>query len=133
MPLIHAGLVAIAPVNSTAPLAAILRNLPDADQATVVCEAPIEYQSCAGLSFYLERRILLLKPPGFTAPPYLEPHMDELFIERPELERRWGSEPILFVTDPLAPMTRSIHEIVPEPFFIVARTNNRWLLSNWRP
>ena len=68
MPLIHAGLVAIAPVNSTAPLAAILRNLPDADQATVVCEAPIEYQSCAGLSFYLERRILLLKPPGFTAP-----------------------------------------------------------------
>lgn len=133
VPLIHAGLVAIAPINSSAPLAAIIRNLPDADEATIVFEAPMEYQSCAGLNFYLKRRITLLKPPGFVAPPYLEPHLDELFIDRPELERRWRSEPILFVSDPLAPMTRKVHEIVPAPFFIVARTNNRWLISNRRP
>lgn len=133
MPLMHAGLVAIAPINSTAPLAAIIRSLPDANEATVVFEAPMEYQSCAGLNFYLKRRITLLKPPGFVAPPYLEPHMDELFIDRDELERRWQNEPILFVSDPLAPMTRKVRDIVPSPFFIVARTNNRWLIGNRRP
>jgi len=132
MPLMHAGLVAIAPINSTAPLAAIMRDTADAEEATIVFEAPIEYQSCAGLNFYLNRKIVLLKPPGFVAPPYLEPHSDELFIERSELERRWSSEPILFVSDPLAPMSRAIQGIVPAPFFIVARTNNRWLISNRR-
>jgi 4-amino-4-deoxy-L-arabinose transferase-like glycosyltransferase len=130
MPQMHAGLVAIAPINSTAPLAAIIRNAAGEDEASIVFEAPIEYQSCAGLNFYLRRRIALLKPPGFVAPPYLEPHTDQLFIERSELERRWNSEPILFVSDPLAPMSRAIHEIVPAPFFVVARTNNRWLVSN---
>lgn len=132
MPLMHAGLVAIAPINSTAPLAAIIRNLPDADQATIVFEAPTEYQSCAGLNFYLKRRIVLLKPPRFLAPPYLEPHSEMLFIERSDLERLWKSESILFVSDPLASMNRATHEIVPEPFFLVARTNNRWLISNRR-
>jgi hypothetical protein len=132
MPLMQAGLVAIAPINSTASLAAIIRETPGAEEATIVFEAPIEYQSCAGLNFYLERRIVLLKPPGFVAPPYLEPHRDQLFLERAELERRWNSEPILFVSDPLAPMNRALHQIVPDPFFVVARTNNRWLVSNRR-
>jgi len=49
----------------------------------------------------------LLKPPAFIAPPYLEPYSDELFIDRPELERRWKRAPILFVSDPLAPMNSS--------------------------
>jgi 4-amino-4-deoxy-L-arabinose transferase-like glycosyltransferase len=132
LPLMHAGLVVIAPINSTALLAATIQSTPGADEATIVCEAPIEYQSCAGLSFYLRRRIKLLKPPGFVAPPYLAPHIHELFIEPPELERRWSREPILFISDPLAPMTRTLHEIVPAPFFIIARTNNRWLISNSR-
>lgn len=129
LPLAHAGLVAIAPINSSAPLAAIIRNVSDGSE-TIVFEAPIEYQSCAGLNFYLERPIVLLKPPGFVAPPYLEPHMGESFIEREELERRWQSEPILFVSDPLAPMTRKLRDVVPSPYFIIARTNNRWLISN---
>jgi 4-amino-4-deoxy-L-arabinose transferase-like glycosyltransferase len=132
MPLMHAGLVAIAPINSTAPLAAVIRNTAGADEATIVFEAPIEYQNCAGLNFYLRRRITLLRPPGFVAPPSLEPHVDDLFIDRSELERRWNSEPILFVSDPLAPMSRAMHEMVPAPFLIVARTNNRWLISNRR-
>jgi 4-amino-4-deoxy-L-arabinose transferase-like glycosyltransferase len=132
VPAIHAGMSALTPINSSKPVADVLRNTPAYQESTIVCEAPLEYQLCAGLNFYLRRRLALLRPPGFVDPPYLAPHSQELFIEREELNDLWAKGPVLFVSDPLQPMTRSLREIVPVPLYIVARTNNRWVLSNQR-
>lgn len=129
-PVLHAGMAAIAPINSSAPLAAVIQNTAGADEATLVFEAPIEYQHCAGLNFYLRRKLALLRPPGFVDPPYLARHRDELFIDRARLEQLWSAGPVLFVSDPLAAPTRSIRDIVPQPFYIVARTHDRFLISN---
>jgi 4-amino-4-deoxy-L-arabinose transferase-like glycosyltransferase len=130
MPAIHAGMSTLTPINSWKPVADLLRSTPDFEDATIVCEAPMEYQLCAGLGFYLRRRIELLRPPGFVDPPYLAPHSLELFIDGDELNRRWRDGHVLFVSDALRPMTRSPREIVPVPLYIVARTSNRWILSN---
>jgi hypothetical protein len=108
----------------------LLRNTATYPESTIVCEAPVEYQQCAGLDFYLDRRIAYLRPPGFVDPPYLAPHSAELFLDRDELNALWANGSVLFVSDPLQPMTRSVREIVPVPVYIVARTNNRWVLSN---
>jgi hypothetical protein len=131
LPAMHAGMSTLTPINSSKPIADMLRSTPDFQDATIVCEAPTEYQLCAGLSFYLRRRIDLLRPPGYVDPPYLAPHSGELFIDRDELDRRWtNGGTVLFVSDALQPMTRSVREIVPVPLYIVARTSNRWILSN---
>jgi 4-amino-4-deoxy-L-arabinose transferase-like glycosyltransferase len=130
MPLVHRGLVAIAPVNSSAPTADLLRDAIGDAPAEIVFEAPTEYQLVAGLNFYLRRRITLLRPPGFVDPPYLRPYSDGLFIDRAELADLWQSTRLFFVSDPLAPSTRTIREIVPEPYYVLAHTTNRWIVSN---
>src|SRR5262249_55054343 len=86
MPYVYAGLVAIAPIDSSKPIAEVIASFtedpPDGVDDVVVYEAPAEYQSCAGLNFYLGRRIELLRPTGFVEPPYLTAHREQLFIER---------------------------------------------------
>jgi hypothetical protein len=96
----------------------------------IVFEAPTEYQTCAGLNFYLRRRTLLLRPPGFVAPTYLTPHLNELFIDEEELRSLWNRERVFFVSDPLAQPDRSLESVLPHPFYVVARDRDRWLLSN---
>ena len=130
MPLVHRGLVAIAPVNSSAPTADLLQDAVGDIPAEIVFEAPTEYQHVAGLNFYLRRRITLLRPPAFVDPPYLRPYSDGLFIDRTELADLWQSTRLFFVSDPLAPSTRTIHEIVPEPYYVLAHSGNRWIVSN---
>lgn len=130
MPFVHSGLVAIAPLDSSKPLADFLTSLPGSREATIVFEAPIEYQSCAGLNFYLRRRVELLRPAGFVEPPYLTPHRQELFIERAELERLWAERGVLFVSDPLAAADRPPAEVVPHPFRLIRPAASRWVATN---
>jgi len=131
VPVMHRGLVLIAPVDSSAPLAAVVARLA-ADSDTLVYEAPTEYQSIAGLLFYTRRKWWVLRPQGFTAPPYLEPHQSELFVSRAELERMWDERHVFLVSDPLAERS-AIKGAVPEPFWILAHSGSRWLVANDRP
>jgi 4-amino-4-deoxy-L-arabinose transferase-like glycosyltransferase len=130
MPLVHRGLALLAPFNSSAPLAALIEAEARGAPLEVIFEAPIEYQQVAGLGFYLRRTITLLRPPGFVEPPYLVPHRDALFIDRVELRRRWSDHEAIFVSDPLADPDRPLDEIVPEPFRIIGRFGNRWVVTN---
>jgi hypothetical protein len=53
-----------------------------------------------------------------------------MFIDRSELERRWRQNaPVVFVSDPTRRRQRPA-DLVPEPFVIVARFGNRWVLGN---
>jgi 4-amino-4-deoxy-L-arabinose transferase-like glycosyltransferase len=128
IPFFHHGLIAVARVNSSAGMAAALRALAEPEER-VVYEAPIEYQSCAGFNFYLRRKLDVLRPPGFVAPAYLEPHVGELFIDGNRLQQLWPDERIFFITDPLTPRAR-LDGIVPQPFYIVARDYARWAVTN---
>lgn len=129
MPLIHRGLVALTPINSSAPVAQLLeRN--GADTAAVVFEAPVEYQHVAGLNFYLRRKVHLLRPPGFVEPTYLLPHRDALFLPRDELLDMWRREPVLLVSDPLASTDRPPTAVAPGPYTVLGHIGNRWILSN---
>ena len=92
-------------------------------------EAPVEYQTCAGFNFYLRRKLDLLLPADFVAPPYLEPHVEELFISRDELEKAWQAEHVFFISDPLQTRAR-LAGVVPQPFYVVARDNTRWVVTN---
>jgi hypothetical protein len=81
------------------------------------------------LNFYLRRNLDVLRPPDFVPPPYLEPHVGELFIGREELERVWTAERVFLVTDPLQPRPR-LDGVVPAPYYIVARDSTRWVVTN---
>lgn len=132
VPVMLRGLGLLAPFDSSATIAATVNSLTADTDAVLVYEAPMEYQSGAGLFFYTRHKWLLVRPEGFVAPPYLVPHESELFITREELERRWRDDYVLFVSDPLQ-ARRSMKGIVPEPYWRVARDSTRWLVSNTRP
>jgi 4-amino-4-deoxy-L-arabinose transferase-like glycosyltransferase len=129
VPVLHAALCAIAPFNSSAPVAEVL-SAAAGTTTRVVFEAPVEYQHCAGLDFYLRRSVTLLRPVGFVEPSYLLPYRDALFIDRAALESLWRTEPVLLVTDPLAPADRPLASIVPSPFVVVSEVGHRWVVRN---
>jgi len=131
-PVMHWGMAQLAPSNSSAPIAAMLQAA-GADGAEIVFEAPVEYQQCAGLNFYLRRKLAILRPAGFVDPTYLRPHADQLFIDRTRLAQMWQTERVLFVSDPLAPPSRSLAAVIPGPFSIVGRSGTRWVLRNRIP
>jgi len=96
-----------------------------------VYEAPEEYQLVGGLVFYTGRRITLLEPPGgFIPPTYLAGQMQGMFLARSEFERRWrAGERLAFVSD--SQRRRDDPQgIVPEPFHVIGRFGDRWVLSN---
>ncbi len=128
-PLLHRGLVAIAPLNSSAPTAAAARAAAPPG-AAVVCEAPTEYQICAGLTFYLRRPITLLRPPGFIAPAYLRPHENDLFIARETLVDLWQHGIVVFVSHGSVSSPRPLEGVVPEPFVVLRRDGDRFVITN---
>jgi len=125
-----AGVVAVAPLLSAKGAAAAIDARVGRD-VDIVFEAPIEYQLVGGLDFYLGRDVTLLEPAaGFVAPTYLQGRVEEMFIDRTELERRWRQDaPVVFVSDPTRRRARPA-DLVPEPFVVVARFGNRWVLGN---
>jgi hypothetical protein len=96
----------------------------------IVFEAPEEYQLVGGLAYYTRRRITLLEPPGFVPPTYLAGRTEEMFLPRPAFERRWAAgERLAFVSDPQR-RREDPHGLVPEPFQVVGRFGDRWLLRS---
>jgi len=128
IPSIHHGLTLMARIDSSAALVAGVRELA-ANGSRVVYDAPVEYQTCAGLNFYLRRKLDLLSPPEFVPPRYLEPHRDELFIDRGRFEQIWRNEPVVLITDLAA--ARGNHDgRVPQPAYVVAHDYARQVLGN---
>jgi 4-amino-4-deoxy-L-arabinose transferase-like glycosyltransferase len=128
IPFVHHGLMQMAHVNSSAGMAAALHALAEPDEH-LVYEAPMEYQTCAGFNFYLRRKLDVLRPPGFVAPRYLEPHVGALFISREQLQQLWADARMFVITDPLTPRAR-LDGVVPPPFYIVAHDYARWAVTN---
>ena len=128
IPSFHHGLSLLARVDSSAGLAAEVQRI-NTPGGEVVYAAPIEYQSGAGLNFYLRRKLAMVRPVGFVAPRYLEPHLDELFINRSDLERMWRHEPVILITD-----RETVHDGLTgadaPPVHVVARDHARQVLSN---
>lgn len=128
IPFVHHGLMQMAHVNSSAGMAAALHALAEPEEH-LVYEAPMEYQTCAGFNFYLRRKLDVLRPPGYVAPRYLEPHVGALFIRREQLQQLWPDARIFLITDPLTPRAR-LDGVVPQPFYIVAHDYARWAVTN---
>jgi len=118
----------VARVNSSAPMAAAVRAVWHPSDR-LVFEAPIEYQNCAAFNFYLQRKMDLIPPADFVAPPYLAPHIDALFIRRADLDELWRSARVFLITDPLAPRPE-LNGSVPHPYYVVSRDNDRWAVAN---
>ena len=128
IPSIHHGLTLMARIDSSAALVAGVRELA-ANGSRVVYDAPVEYQTCAGLNFYLRRKLDLLSPPEFVPPRYLEPHRAELFIDRGRFEQIWRNEPVVLITGLAA--ARGDHDgRVPQPAYVVAHDYARQVLGN---
>jgi 4-amino-4-deoxy-L-arabinose transferase-like glycosyltransferase len=122
--------VAAEPLFSWRPVAQVLTaSLPP--ETEIVYEAPEEYQLVGGLVFYTGRRITLLEPPGgFIPPTYLAGQMQGMFLVRSEFERRWrAGERLAFVSDSQR-RREDPQGIVPEPFHVIGRFGDRWVLSN---
>lgn len=128
IPLFHRGLTLVSRVASSAGMAAAIGALADPEES-VVYEAPTEYQTCAGLNFYMRRKLTLVRPAGFVPPTYLTPHMDELFITRTQLEQLWQEQRVFLITDPQVPRAR-LDGTMPEPFYVVARLRDWWAVTN---
>ena len=128
IPLFHQGLTLVSRVDSSAGMAVAISALADPEEM-VVYEAPTEYQTCAGLNFYMRRKLTLVRPAGFIPPTYLTPHVDELFITRKQLEQLWREQRVFLITDLLVPRAR-LDGTTPEPFYIVARLRDWWAVTN---
>jgi len=128
VPLFQHGMTAMAQVNSSAGIAATIRAVVEVDDH-IVYEAPVEYQNCAAFNFYLRRRLDLLRPADFVAPPYLEPYVADLFLDRDELTQLWQDDRVLFISDPLQSRA-TLDGIVPAPRYIVVRAGGRWVVTN---
>lgn len=132
VPLVCDGLVAMAPNNSSFPLSLQLHRELRERPATIVYQAPQEYQTCAGLNYYFRRRIEILPPPGYVLPTYLEPHAARLFIDAATLQRWWREREVLWISDPLAP-PQDLSRVLPGPYEVVARDAVRIAVRNLRP
>jgi hypothetical protein len=116
----------VEPLFSWRPVArAILESVPP--DTEIVFESPSEYQLVGGLAYYTGRRITLLEPPGFVPPTYLRDHVASMFLSRADLERRWRTEPLVLVSDPLARRDDPA-AVAPGPFRVVGRFGDRWVL-----
>jgi hypothetical protein len=121
--------VAAEPLFSWRPIANVL-TASVAPDTEVVFESPEEYQIVGGLVFYARRRITLLEPPGFVPPTYLVDLTDSMFLARGEFERRWrAGERLAFVSDSQR-RRDDPHGLVPDPFHVIGRFGDRWVLSN---
>lgn len=132
VPVVHRGLAAIAPLDTSASVASILATVPG-DDPTLVFDAPIEYQTCAGLNYYLRRKIAMLRPRGFAAPAYLHPYEDDLFIGDDSFVDLWQRQPVILIADPLAASLRARDGITRGPFVVLGDAGTRRLLWNGRP
>jgi len=128
IPELQYGLSLWARLNSSAAMAAVVRAHADPSDR-VVFEAPVEYQNCAGFAFYWQHKLDLLRPTDFVPPSYLEPLVDDLFISPDEFEKLWQAERVFFISDPMQVRTH-LDGVVPAPFYIVARDNRRWIVTN---
>jgi 4-amino-4-deoxy-L-arabinose transferase-like glycosyltransferase len=122
-------------MNATDPLVSARQGIgeippPLLAQSQIAYEAGEEYQLCGGLNFYLRRRLLLLEPPGFIPPTYLQGHMEELFIppERFRSEWRQGRRRFLLFIDPSRSTNRPLDFY--RPYHIVSRGSDRLILTN---
>jgi 4-amino-4-deoxy-L-arabinose transferase-like glycosyltransferase len=118
------GMKLMAPGNSSAGMAEALR-VTLTPQHHVVVDAPIEYQSSAGLSFYLRRRLELLSPAGFVPPSYLAPHLRTLFTERVTFERWWRDQPTVLIAEKSAGA-----RALPQPHVVLTSDYARWAVVN---
>jgi 4-amino-4-deoxy-L-arabinose transferase-like glycosyltransferase len=128
IPCLQQGLSLVARINSSAGMAAALQALVTPEDR-LVYEAPVEYQNCAGFNFYLRRKLDVLRPAQFVPSPYLAPHVDDLFLSRDQFTQLWQTECVFFISDPLQSRS-SLHGVVPQPFYIVARDSARWVVTN---
>jgi 4-amino-4-deoxy-L-arabinose transferase-like glycosyltransferase len=122
--------IAVEPLFSWRPLAqALVRAVPPGTE--IVFEAPEEYQQVGGLAFYTGRRLTLLAPPGFVPPTYLAGEAARMFLAREEFTRRWRAGiPLALVSDPKR-RRNDPRGLVPEPFHVLARFGDRWVLTNF--
>ncbi len=132
VPLFCEGLVLMAPNNSSFSLALQIERYVREQRATVVYQAPEEYQTCAGLNYYLRKRVEILPPGGYVLPTYLQPHAERLFIDDATLRRWWHERPVVWVSDPLSP-PEDLDRALPGPYEIIARDATRVAVRNVRP
>jgi hypothetical protein len=99
-------------------------------RSEIVYEAGEEYQLCGGLNFYLHRRLLLLEPPGFIPPTYLEAPMDELFIKPARFRSEWrrARRRFLLFIDPGWDTNRTLDFYRPDQ--VVSRGADSLILTN---
>ncbi len=128
-PIVVLAEAATAPLLSWKPVADLLAEDMPAD-SELIFEAPDEYQLVGGLAFYTRRRVLLIEPPGFVLPTYLEGRRREIFVARDDFERRWqAGERFVFVSN-LQRRRTTPEGMVPPPFRVLGRVGTRWLLTN---
>jgi 4-amino-4-deoxy-L-arabinose transferase-like glycosyltransferase len=101
-------------------------------ESKVAYEAGEEYQLCAVLDFYLRRHMLLLEPPGFIPPTYLDRQVERLFVKRDAFWEEWrrGQRRFLLFSDPEKPLNR--FDQFPQPAFEVGR-DARWMVLTNKP
>jgi hypothetical protein len=98
----------------------------------VFFRAEDEYQLCGGLNFYLERRLDLLSPPGWTPPTFLESRAAYLFTPRIELEEAWRTRTAVLVADDV-PGPEEEAQLVSGPYVVALRAGERVLLRPTPP
>jgi 4-amino-4-deoxy-L-arabinose transferase-like glycosyltransferase len=118
----------VEPLFSWRPFARTIQEIGPQD-SRVFFRASDEYQLCGGLNFYLERRLDLLAPPGWTPPTFLEGRTNRLFTPRAEFEEEWRSRPAFLVSDDVSSPDEEA-QLAPGPYLIETHAGERVILRS---
>src|SRR5262249_54153593 len=95
----------------------------------VFFRAEDEYQLCGGLNYYLQQRLDVLAPPGWTPPTFLTDRTDRLFTPREELVQQWRTGMGILIADAVTTPQEEA-QLVPGPYRLMARAGERVLLQS---
>jgi hypothetical protein len=131
LPFIQMAHECVEPLFSWRPFARLIQETAPAG-SRVFFRAEDEYQLCGGLNYYLEQRLDLLEPPGWTPPTFLEDRTNRLFTPHVELEQNWRTHTSFLVSDSVHGPEEEL-QLAPGPYTIVSRAGERVLLRSVAP
>ncbi len=124
--LIHWGFLVMEPYQSSRPIAEIVQRAAGPGDAVVVQE-PHEYMWVAGITFYTQRMVTILKDPKFEGVAAVSREPAERFLNREELRALWASGlPLVVVADERGDVGAMLGRV--RPAEVVGRAGGRVVL-----
>jgi hypothetical protein len=124
--LVHWGFLVVEPLQSSRPIAEIVRRVAGPEDPVVVQE-PYEYMWVGGITFYAKRMVSILKDPRFEGASARRREPPDRFLDRQQLQALWASgRHVVVVADEGGGLRAALDRL--RPAEVVGRSGGRAVL-----